>query len=42
MTHDTEHDLVEIGTVSADTKGVFIGEIDEEGGLQRKVGLADD
>lgn len=42
MTHDTAHDLTEIGIVSADTKGAFSGKIDEEGSLRPQPGLTDD
>lgn len=40
--HEATGDLVEIGTVSADTKGVQLGRDDEEFGQQIKLGLAND
>lgn len=39
---DREHEVIELGVVSADTKGSLVTIDDEEGGFKPALGLSDD
>lgn len=39
---DIDNDVIDLGAVSTETKGVFVGIDDSEAGLQPRTGLSDD